>query len=152
MPHCVYVPLVRERKFLIFRLNPETGKLSLTDRIDLVAQPYQLCIDPQKRYLYQQLHDDGYSAVASFRIDPSTGGVTQIGEVELETDACYVATDNTGRFLLAAYLIPGMVTVHRRKGDPGWKVGFRPTEPDRSGPDRAPNVPPAEWLERWPEP
>ena len=91
MPHCVYVPLVRERKFLIFRLNPETGKLSLADRIDLVAQPYQLCIDPQQRYLYQQLRDDGYSAVASFRIDPSTGGVTPIGEVELEADAYYVA-------------------------------------------------------------
>ena len=36
----------------------------------------------------------------------------QVGEVELEADACYIATDKTGRVLLAAYLFPGMVTVH----------------------------------------
>ena len=112
MPHYVYVPLVLERKFLIFRLDSETGKLSLSDQVELSAQPYQLCMDPQRRYLYQQLRDEGYSGVASFRIDPASGGATQIGEVELEADACYVATDHTGRFLLAAYLIPGMVTVH----------------------------------------
>ena len=50
--------------------------------------------------------------LASFRIDPASGDVTQIGEVELEADACYVVTDLSGRFLLAAYLIAGMVTVH----------------------------------------
>ena len=33
--------------------------------------------------------------------------------MELESDACYVSTDKTGRFLFAAYLFPGMVTVHR---------------------------------------
>ena len=32
--------------------------------------------------------------------------------MELEADACYVVTDQGGRFLLAAYLIAGMVTVH----------------------------------------
>lgn len=112
MSHYLYVPLIRERKFLIFVLNPESGKLTLTDQVELNAHPYQLCADPQQHYLYQQLRGDGYSAVASFQIDPATGAVTQIGEVELEADACYVATDRTGRFLLAAYLIPGMVTVH----------------------------------------
>ena len=30
----------------------------------------------------------------------------------MESDACYVSTDKTGRFLFAAYLFPGMVTVH----------------------------------------
>ena len=65
-----------------------------------------------QRCLYQQLRGEGYSGIASFRIDPESGAVTQIGEVEREADACYVSTDRGGRFLLAAYLLAGMVTVH----------------------------------------
>ena len=112
MRHYVYVPITDERRFLVFELDPESGKLSLKHETALEAQPWQLCTDPRQRYLYQQIRDEGYSGVASFRIDPGTGRVTQIGEVELEADAVYVSTDSTGRFLLAAYMLPGMVTVH----------------------------------------
>ena len=109
----VYIPLTEEKRFLVFAMDGDSGKLTLKHDIDLPAQPWQLCISPDLRFLYQQVRDDGYSGVLSFRIDPSTGGVTQTGEVELESDACYVSTDKTGRFLFAAYLFPGMVTVHR---------------------------------------
>lgn len=112
MRHYVYVPLTEERRFLVFVMDSESGKLSLSQEIELAAQPWQLCMDPSQRYLYQQVRDEGYSGVASFRIDPGTGGVTQIGEVELEAAACYVSTDMTGRFLLASHLLSGMVTVH----------------------------------------
>ena len=112
MPSYLYVPLIEERKFLIFGMDAGSGKLRLSRQIRLSAHPYQLCADPRQRYLYQQLRSESYSAVASFRIDAATGDVTQIGEVELEADACYVVTDQGGRFLLAAYLIAGMVTVH----------------------------------------
>ena len=112
MPSYLYVPLIDERKFLIFGMDSGSGKLRLSRQIRLSARPYQLCADPRQRNLYQQLRSESYSAVASFRIDPASGDVTQIGEVELEADACYVVTDRGGRFLLAAYLIAGMVTVH----------------------------------------
>ncbi len=109
----VFIPLTAERKFLVFAMDGETGKLTLKHDLDLPAHPWQLCISPDRRFLYQQVRDDGYSGVLSFRIDSDTGGVSQIGEVELEADACYVSTDKTGGFLFAAYLLPGMVTVHR---------------------------------------
>ena len=109
----VYIPLTEEKRFLVFAMDGDSGKLTLKHDIDLPAQPWQLCISPDQRHLYQQVRDDGYSGVLSFRIDPSTGGVTQVGEVVLESDACYVSTDKTGRFLFASYLFPGMVTVHR---------------------------------------
>ena len=112
MSSYLYVPLIEERKFLIFGMDAASGKLRLNRQIRLSSRPYQLCADPGQRYLYQQLRSESYSAVASFRIDPASGDVTRIGEVELEADACYVVTDRTGRFLLAAYLIAGMVTVH----------------------------------------
>ena len=112
MPSYLYVPLIEERKFLIFGMDAASGRLRLNRQIQLSARPYQLCADPRQRFLYQQLRSESYSAVASFRIDPASGDVTQIGEVELEADACYVVTDRSGRYLLAAYLIAGMVTVH----------------------------------------
>ena len=112
MSSYLYVPLIDEQKFLIFGMDEDSGRLRLKRQIRLSARPYQLCADPRQRYLYQQLRSESYSGVASFRIDPASGDVTQIGEVELEADACYVVTDRGGRFLLAAYLIAGMVTVH----------------------------------------
>ena len=112
MSSYLYVPLIEERKFLIFGMDAASGRLRLNRQIQLSARPYQLCADPRQQYLYQQLRSESYSGVASFRIDPASGDVTQIGEVELEADACYVVTDRSGRFLLAAYLIAGMVTVH----------------------------------------
>ena len=112
MKQFVYVPLTQERRFLVFALDPGSGGLTLSHEMELATQPWQLCADPRRRYLYQQVRDGGYSGVVTLRIDPETGAVAQIGELELEADACYVATDRTGRFLLAAYLIPGLVTVH----------------------------------------
>lgn len=112
MSSYLYVPLIDERKFLIFGMDEDSGKLRLNRQIQLSARPYQLCADPGQRNLYQQLRSECYSGVASFRVDPASGEVTRIGEVELEADACYLATDRGGRFLLAAYLIAGMVTVH----------------------------------------
>jgi 6-phosphogluconolactonase len=117
MSSYLYVPLIDEQKFLIFGMDAASGKLRLNRQIRLSARPYQLCADPRQRYLYQQLRSESYSGVASFRIDPASGDMTQIGEVELEADACYVVTDRGGRFLLAAYLIAGMVTVHPIGGD-----------------------------------
>ncbi|MCY4528626.1 MAG: beta-propeller fold lactonase family protein, partial [Chloroflexi bacterium] len=113
MKRFVYIPLTEERRFLVFAMDGESGKLTLNHDLDLPAQPWQLCISPDRRFLYQQVRDDGYSGVLTLRLDSQNGGVTQIGEVELESDACYVSTDKTGRFLFAAYLFPGMVTVHR---------------------------------------
>lgn len=108
----VYIPLTQERRFLVFAMDGDSGRLTLDHDLKLPAQPWQLCISPDRRFLYQQVRDEGYSGVLSFQINPQTGGVTQIGELELESDACYVSTDKTGRFLFAAYLFPGMVTVH----------------------------------------
>ena len=92
-------------------MNPHSGELHLVQDVNLSAEPWQLCIDPRQEYLYQQVRDKGFSGVISFSINIKTGHITQIGEIELPEDACYEATDSSGKFLLAAYLIPGMVTV-----------------------------------------
>ena len=61
MPSYLYVPLIDERKFLIFGMDASSGKLRLSRQIRLSARPYQLCADPRQRYLYQQLRSESYS-------------------------------------------------------------------------------------------
>ena len=110
--HIVYVPVNVDRRFLTFQMWPDSGKLELIREVDTEHEPWQVCTDPTQRYLYQQVRDENYSGIASFRIDPATAELTWTGEVELEAAACYVQTDRTGRFVFAAGLIPGFVTVH----------------------------------------
>ena len=68
----------------------------------------------------------------------------------MESDACYVSTDKTGRFLFAAYLFPGMVTVHRIDPDgaaraalplTGSSPGFTPTTSRPTTPTDSPSFP-----------
>jgi 6-phosphogluconolactonase len=50
--------------------------------------------------------------MASLRIDPSTGSLTLLGTVPLESDPCYISVDCTGRYLLSSYYGAGHVGVH----------------------------------------
>ena len=112
MRHIVYVPVNTERRFLTFRMDPDSGKLEQIREMDTEHEPWQLCADPRQRHLYQQVRDEAYSGIVSYRIDTDSADITQTGQVQLEAAACYVNTDRTGRFIFAACLIPGFVTVH----------------------------------------
>ena len=112
MTHYVYIAVSGEKKVLLFAMDPGSGKLTLKQDIDLGGGPSPMCMDPHQEYLYIGLGADDATLVASFRIDLDTGGLTRIGTVELEAPACYLATDNTGNFLFAAYYGAGIVTVH----------------------------------------
>ena len=110
----VYIPLTEEKRFLVFAMDGDSGKLTLKHDIDLPAQPWQLCISPDRRFLYQQVRARRLQRRPELPDRPIDGRryPNRRGRV-LESDACYVSTDKTGRFLFAAYLFPGMVTVHR---------------------------------------
>jgi 6-phosphogluconolactonase len=55
--------------------------------------------------------------MSSFRIEPGTGRLSHIGEVLLESDPCYVATDRSGRFVFSAYYEAGKAAVHAINAD-----------------------------------
>ena len=111
--HFVYVPLIEERRILVFSLDTRTGKLTQACDVPTETQPWQVCVDPQQRFLYQQIRDgEAFSGIASYRIDQENGNLTKIGQIELDAWAVYVNTDRTGRFIFAACMVPGFVTVH----------------------------------------
>ena len=62
----VYIPLTEEKRFLVFAMDGESGKLTLKHDIDLPAQPWQLCISPDRRFLYQQVRTTATAESSAF--------------------------------------------------------------------------------------
>jgi 6-phosphogluconolactonase len=79
----------------------------------LPGAPADLALSPDGRFLYADVGVDGTHQALSFRIDPGTGALAAFGApAHVGPYPCYISTDRTGRFLLAAYYSDGMVTVH----------------------------------------
>jgi 6-phosphogluconolactonase len=70
--------------------------------------------------------------MSSYRIDPDTGRLTQIGKVSLLASPTFLSTDRNGRFVLSAYYQGAHVAVH--------PIGDNGSVSD----------PPIEWLETAP--
>ena len=98
----VYVSMAPEQKIQIYRLDTQSGALTLVDSLTVAGAPGSLGVDPQKKILYASLRTN--SAIASYRIDRATGKLSPLNMVSLPTgeNAAFVATDRSGRWLLSA--------------------------------------------------
>lgn len=111
MADVAYIAVGGDEKLLRFALNPSDGALTLQEEIKLAGAPGPLAVDPTQNFLYVGLRST--CQLVSFQIEPMTGRLHPFGKtVALDTDPCYLATDRTGRFLLAAYYRGGRATVH----------------------------------------
>ena len=120
----MYVTISDEDRVSIFTADPDTGRIEHQEDVAVRGRPAPLAVDPNLRFLYVGRRDD--IGVTSFQIDWRTGGLSPIGEIPLESDPCYLATDRKGRFLLSAYYSAGKVAVHPI-GDDG-AVSAQPVE------------------------
>ena len=120
----VYITLQGDDNIAIYNLNSETGDLTHQEDIYAPGGPAPFAVSPDKTRAYVGLRDD--LKIASYDIDESTGLLTRSGTVDLESDPCYVAVDNTGRHLLSAYYAAGHIAVHPI--DESGAVGAAPTE------------------------
>ncbi|MBX3013500.1 MAG: beta-propeller fold lactonase family protein [Caldilineaceae bacterium] len=116
MPYIAYMAIGGENKLLRFELNPTDGALTLQRELALEGAPGPLAVDPTQRILYVGLRST--CRLVSFQIEPKQGELTPLGSaVVLDSDPCYLATDKSGRFLLAAYYRGGKATVHPLQPD-----------------------------------
>ena len=112
MNYYIYVPISTDNQLLVFAMDPTSGQLSLAHRIALSKSGFAVCADPKRGNLYVGLRDGDDHALGSYAIDPATGDLTPTGQVPVTAMPCYLSTDQSGRFLLAAYYLGGMATVH----------------------------------------
>ncbi len=110
MSDMLYVGFQDDDKIVVFALDGDSGKL--TKRADVAAAggPSVMAISPDRNTLYVGCRTR--PSIASYRIDPATGGLSLLGTAA-QTDApTFLALDRTGRYMLCAYYQGGYVAVY----------------------------------------
>ena len=102
-----YVSSAGTREIFIFNLDYRTGALHPLAAVLVpgpegpspTSMPMALC--PDREYLFAALRSGSFP-ISSFSINPATGHLTLVSTVPLVDNVAYIATDRSGRFLLAA--------------------------------------------------
>ncbi len=113
MTTLVYISLAEDDLIRTYEMDSE-GHLRHRRRVPLVGGPSALAASPDGQTLYCSLR--GAKEVAALRFE-NEGGLQLLGSRQLSADACYLAPDRTGSYLLSAYYGAGMATVHRLESD-----------------------------------
>ena len=93
----IYVSVSKEKKIVIFRLDPLKEELVLTGKQDLAGTPGSLCTDPTGKIMYAALRDmDG---VASMRVDNKSGKLSHIKDTPVAGNPVYISADKKGKYL-----------------------------------------------------
>ncbi len=110
-----YVSLDGENRIAIYEVDESDGTLTKGAEISLAGAPGALCVSPSREFMFASVRSLGQ--LASFRVDPATGGLSLRSVVPAGDDPAFVATDRSGRFLLTAYYVAAKVTVHAINSD-----------------------------------
>jgi 6-phosphogluconolactonase len=112
----VYVGCTDSNEIHVLQLNPQNGDLTPVEKMTIpgitkTAGSTPMAISPDKKFLFAATRGEPMVA-ASFRIDPATGKLSHIANGPLDGSMAYIATDRSGRFLLAASYPNNKVTVN----------------------------------------
>ena len=112
----VYVGCTDSNEIHVLQLDPQNGDLTPVEKVTIpgitkTAGSTPMAISPDKKFLFAATRGEPMVA-ASFRIDPATGKLSHIANGPLDGSMAYIATDRSGRFLLAASYPNNKVTVN----------------------------------------
>jgi 6-phosphogluconolactonase len=112
----VYVGCTDSNEIHVLQLNPQNGDLTAVDKVTIpgiakTAGSTPMALSPDKKFLFAATRGEPM-VVASFRVDPATGKLSHVANGPLDGSMAYIATDRTGRFLLAASYPNHKVTVN----------------------------------------
>src|ERR1700731_2322761 len=110
MSDMLYVGFQDDDKIVVFALDGDSGKL--TKRADVAAAggPSVMAISPDRNTLYIGCRTR--PSIASYRIDPASGGLSLLGTATQADAPTFLAPDRTGRYMLCAYYQGGYVAVY----------------------------------------
>ena len=106
----LYLSIAGENRIAIYTFDVNNGAIALQENVEVSGSPGPLTRSPCGNYLYAGLRSS--REIATFKIDDETKQLTLLRTIKLDADTCYIATDNTGKYLLSAYYGAGKVTVH----------------------------------------
>jgi 6-phosphogluconolactonase len=98
----IYVSVNKEKKIIIYKLDPVHGELVQIGIRKLSGEPGTLCSDPSCEKIYAGLRD--LKSVASLSVDKKSGRTTLLKETPVVDNPVYISTDPSGKYLfLASY-------------------------------------------------
>ncbi len=121
----MYITVSGEDRIARYEVDEGTGELTHVWDVGTAARPAPLGMNPAGDRMYVGCRDE--IAISSYSIGDD-GDLAHLGDVAVDNDPCYLATDRAGRFLLSAYYEGGLCAVHA------------------IGEDGAATNPPVEWL------
>jgi len=107
----------RSEGIYIYRVDPTSGLWTHIGTARGIVNPSYLSFDPQGRYLYSVIEADQVDgqpggAVAAYAVDRQSGALTYLNRQSTRgAGPCYVSTDATGRYVLAANYNGGSIAV-----------------------------------------
>jgi len=112
----VYVGCTDSNEIHVLQLDPQNGDLSPVEKVTIpgiakTAGSTPMAVSPDRKFLFAATRGEPMVA-ASFRIDPATGKLSHVANGPLDGSMAYIATDRSGRFLLAASYPNNKVTVN----------------------------------------
>ena len=109
----VYITLSGDDLIRVFDMH-SYGQLRLRLELPAAGGPSALASSTDGQTLYCSLRAS--KELAAYRFEPN-GGLRLLGKRQVDADACYVAPDKSGSFLLSAYYGAGKAMVHRIESD-----------------------------------
>ena len=104
-----YVGLQDDDKIAVFALDTESGALTKRADVAEAGGPSVAAISPERSTLYVGYREQ--PSIASYRIDPASGGLALSGNRSPSGCTDLLAPDRTGRYMLCAYYQGGYVAV-----------------------------------------
>ena len=77
----MYVAVQEDKRIAVLTVDPQTGGLTHQDDVPVPEGPSTLAVSPDRNHVYAGTRDT--PQLTSFRIDQSSGGLTQTGTVPL---------------------------------------------------------------------
>jgi 6-phosphogluconolactonase len=118
----VYVGNADSNEIYVLRLDRQSGDLTVVENVRIpgitkAGSSTPMAVSPDRRFLYVGTRGEPKIA-AGFAIEPASGRLTHVASGPLADSMAYIASDRTGRFLLAASY-PGHKLTVSRIGPPG---------------------------------
>ena len=107
----VYISNGGDGNIDVMKLNPETGDLTMVEKVPAAPNVMHMALSPDHRFLYASVRSEPFSVI-SYSINSETGKLTQLSKESLPDNMVYISVDNTGRFLLSVSYTGAKIVVN----------------------------------------
>ena len=107
----VYISNGGDGNIAVMKLNPETGDLTMVEKVPAGPNVMHMALSPDHRFLYASVRSEPFSII-SYSINSETGKLTQLSKKSLPDNMVYISVDNIGRFLLSVSYTGAKIVVN----------------------------------------